>query len=551
MPNSKNNVELLVKLGIDTSNKADLQGQVKKLGEQLSAMEVNIKIDPKAISALEKISTMDFSKLVSNSKNATNQVSTMTIKSAKEAKEAMESAFSSIGKNFPKSAEKGFQTIEQIKKSLSGLGSNVKLDFDVVNGKQKLDKIVASFEKDGITKTIHFKQAIVADNGNDSPLWMPDKIKEVDKNLSIAARSVDELVKKMNKLQTEGKLTNDQFEHLTNSIRNIDKNGGMAGLNHQLDQYVVNNKKATEAIRAQERAQKEQLAELKRQEEAQKRILENEIKRKNLVLDIERAMKSQSRTLDQGAARQLIEQTKALDATSKNFGSSLKQNQSALRELRTNATEATRQNIGLVEAFRTAFTKFPIWMAASTAFFGTIRTAREFGSIIVDIDTKMTNLAKVMDEDTDFDAVFDRATQSAERFGQSISNALDAYTEFARQGYKEEELGILSDAGLVASNVGEITAQKASEYMTASLIQWKMDAKDAMGIIDSWNEISNNYATTTEKLAAGQARAGATARAMGLDFNQLNAIIGTVTATTKQSGNEVGREHCPFAQQCA
>lgn len=60
-------------------------------------------------------------------------------------------------------------------------------------------------------------------------------------------------------------------------------------------------------------------------------------------------------------------------------------------------------------------------------------------------------------------AIFDRATQSAETFGQSISKALDAYIEFARQGYKGDELGILADAGLVASNVGEITAQAASE----------------------------------------------------------------------------------------
>lgn len=178
--------------------------------------------------------------------------------------------------------------------------------------------------------------------------------------------------------------------------------------------------------------------------------------------------------------------------------------------------------------------------AASTLFYGAFRTANEFMSIIVDIDTKMTDLAKVMSEGTDFEALFDRATLSAEKFGQSISQVLDSYTEFARQGFKGEELGTLADAGLVASNVGDITAQKASEYMTASLIQWKMDAKDAMGIIDSWNEISNKYATTTEKLAQGQARAGATARAMGLDFDQLNAIVGTVTASTKQSGNEIG-----------
>lgn len=35
-------------------------------------------------------------------------------------------------------------------------------------------------------------------------------------------------------------------------------------------------------------------------------------------------------------------------------------------------------------------------------------------------------------------------------------------------------------------------------------------------------------------------RAGATSRAMGMDMHQLNSVIGTVTAATKQSGNEVG-----------
>ena len=76
--------------------------------------------------------------------------------------------------------------------------------------------------------------------------------------------------------------------------------------------------------------------------------------------------------------------------------------------------------------------------------------------------------------------------------------------------------------------------------MAASLVQWDIAAQDAMQTIDSWNAISNNYATTVEKLAQGQTRAGATAKAMGLEFNELNAIIGTVTAATKQSGNEVG-----------
>ena len=54
------------------------------------------------------------------------------------------------------------------------------------------------------------------------------------------------------------------------------------------------------------------------------------------------------------------------------------------------------------------------------------------------------------------------------------------------------------------------------------------------------NEISNNFATTVENLAQGQAKAGATAKALGMDFDQLNAVVGTLNARTKQSGNEIG-----------
>jgi hypothetical protein len=67
-----------------------------------------------------------------------------------------------------------------------------------------------------------------------------------------------------------------------------------------------------------------------------------------------------------------------------------------------------------------------------------------------------------------------------------------------------------------------------------------MQTKDSMKIIDAWNAVSNKNATTVEKMASGMAKAGSTAHSMGLDMNQLNAVIGTVTASTKQSGAEVG-----------
>ena len=101
--------------------------------------------------------------------------------------------------------------------------------------------------------------------------------------------------------------------------------------------------------------------------------------------------------------------------------------------------------------------------------------------IIIDVDTKLTNISKVMSEDFDVAKTLDEATESANRFGKSISETLDAYTEFARQGYKGDDLQLLANAGLVASNVGEISAQESSEYLTASMAQWNMETSEAMG----------------------------------------------------------------------
>lgn len=211
-----------------------------------------------------------------------------------------------------------------------------------------------------------------------------------------------------------------------------------------------------------------------------------------------------------------------------------------IKQLNADATEATKNSMGIVSAIKVAMEKFPIWMLASTAFFGTIGTIKEFGSIILDIDKKMTDLKKVMAEDTDFGKVFSDATAQAKTFGQTISSTLDAYSLFAKQGFKGDALNELASAGLVAGNVGDIDTGKASEYLTASILQWNKGTNEAMSIVDSWNEVSNNFATTVENLAQGQAKAGATAKALGMDFNELNAVVGVLNARTKQSGNEIG-----------
>lgn len=240
-----------------------------------------------------------------------------------------------------------------------------------------------------------------------------------------------------------------------------------------------------------------------------------------------KAMQQNARYIDKSGMNQLSKDINAVNLSSSNALPQLKALQGQMTGYVNQAAQATRSQMGIIENFQNAMLKFPIWMGASTLFFGAIQSAKTFITTIIDVDTKMTTLQKVMSDSADMNQVFDDATRSAERFGQTLSSVLDAYAEFARQGYEGADLTNFADAALITSNVGEVDAQKASEYLTSAAAQWQQESQDAMSNIDAWNNIANNYATTVDKLGEGQAKAGSTARAMGLDFHETNAVLGS------------------------
>lgn len=496
---TNNGIELLVKLGVNNGeSKANLNKEIASIQKQLNDVKINIKIDPQAIKSLNQLATMDFSKLVSSAnevKNAMNGIgnsakseTAIIQKSFKEIAPTMDATFSHLGKNLQQAMRRGITTVEELKVAFKGLDPKFTIGKEIIT---KNDQLTAEKMINGITVSyknlqgqiekvkLTNKEFIDMGNGKLQPIFQPlGDSKVMDNSLSSIANLGRTTQAQLTKMRSEGKLTARQFTELSEAIQRAGNTqsgrtaeANFARLNQRIQESIQSTKRLNEAQKATEAAQRQLIA--------------NENKRKNLIIDIERAIRTQGKGYDVAGARALLEQTQRMNVASATFGQSLQANRTQLRQFSADAATANRSSIGVIDSFKTAMEKFPIWMAASTLFYGTVRTAREFGSIIVDIDSKLTTLTKVMSDNTDFEALFDRATESAERFGQSISQVMDSYAEFARQGYKGDELGGLADAGLVASNVGEITAQEASEYMTASLIQWKRDAGEAMTIIDS------------------------------------------------------------------
>lgn len=198
-------------------------------------------------------------------------------------------------------------------------------------------------------------------------------------------------------------------------------------------------------------------------------------------------------------------------------------------------------NLGFMEQFKIALTRVPVWMGAMTLFYGSLHQLRDMIEVIQDVDKALTNMMMVMDrETTNFNEMLDNAIVKAKELGKTVTDVLDSFTQAAKSGLGTTDIGFLSEASLITSNVGEMEAADATQYLIAAIEQMNLSYKDSMSIIDSWNNLSNKNATTVRDLAEGWSRAAAVARNFGEDQHTLNAAISALTQVTRQSGNEIG-----------
>lgn len=160
------------------------------------------------------------------------------------------------------------------------------------------------------------------------------------------------------------------------------------------------------------------------------------------------------------------------------------------REIKGQVQETANKTMGLTEKFREAIVATTIWAGAMTAFYGSAQALTSMVQTITEVDTAVTELKKVMDQDTNFEGMLDDAITKAKELGQTVDNVLASFAEAGRQGLNRSDINSLSEASLITANVGEMEAGKSAEYLTASIEQMKMEYKDAMSIVDGWNSVN-------------------------------------------------------------
>lgn len=161
---------------------------------------------------------------------------------------------------------------------------------------------------------------------------------------------------------------------------------------------------------------------------------------------------------------------------------------------------------------------------------------------VVDIDTAMTELKKVTDEtDIAYSNFLDNATERAQKLGATVADTVTATADYSRLGYDMDEASELADASIVYKNVGDgITdISEASESIISTLKAFNIDAKDAMTVVDRFNEVGNNFAISSQGVGEILLRS---ASAMVSANNTLDETIALGSAANEivQSPEKVG-----------
>lgn len=182
------------------------------------------------------------------------------------------------------------------------------------------------------------------------------------------------------------------------------------------------------------------------------------------------------------------------------------------------------------------------YVSVSTLIYQLINVFRSMYNNVVDINTAMTELKKVTNEtDTAYQNFLDNAGKKAQKLGTTIKELVNSTADFARLGYSLEDSEKLAEVANIYSVVGDDieNIDDATQSVVSTMTAFKIEANDAMSIIDKFNEVSNHFAISSGGLGEALQRSASSLAAANNTLDQSIALI-TAANTVVQDPDAVG-----------
>ena len=207
------------------------------------------------------------------------------------------------------------------------------------------------------------------------------------------------------------------------------------------------------------------------------------------------------------------------------------------------------QPLGRVSGLATEFEKSiaasnarVIAFGASVGIINGVQNA--FASLVkttIDVEKSLTNIAVISGKTTDELQPFSRALfEIAKNTAQSFQTASEAALEFSRQGLSLDETLKRTQDALTLTRFTTLSAAEAVDVLTAAANSFGATGITTSEILNKLVAVDTKFAVSAEDLAKGLSRAGSIAQEVGVNFDELNAIVTIAQERTARGGAVIG-----------
>lgn len=233
--------------------------------------------------------------------------------------------------------------------------------------------------------------------------------------------------------------------------------------------------------------------------------------------------------------------TDALTEATENRALAEQRVKTAIAESNTKGKEQLTLVDKLKSSFKDYFNNFMSYGLVNNAINAMTTAIRQSIDTVIELNAAMTDVQMVTGETASQTAELAREySEMAQSLGATTTQIANGASEWLRQGKSIEETNQLLEASMALSKVGAIESSQATELLTSTLNGYKMEAEDAMHVVDAMSKVDLEAATSVEELAVALQSTANMARVNGVGFEELLGMVGSVSEATRRSASVVG-----------
>ena len=237
--------------------------------------------------------------------------------------------------------------------------------------------------------------------------------------------------------------------------------------------------------------------------------------------------------------KNMLSQLKAGDVIDgKKITSSINQSTNSVRTLESEFRNVNTTASGLATTMKSIFS----YAIGGSVIYAAMNSIREAVNITIELNSAMTNLKKVTDETSEtYTSFLNNMHNVALELGTQSNAMVDATTNWAKTGKNLQEAAELAENTVLLTKVGDVdNVDTAQTYMLPALQAFNIEAEKSITLIDKYNNISNNMATTVNDVGDAMSKSASSMSVAGNSLEQTIALIATAESQTKLGGAEVG-----------